>query len=544
MNNVVIQDQIHKALGISTTPSADFMNDENYVDDEICVLDIKNLRPQNGNLHVSEAFDESLQEIKPDNFSRMAKNFYSANKDFLVKLLTELFWLIQVTLYPGDPAQLEKYQKSVGKLWTNFIFPLETHNKDRDFFFDSFPYFATQTIQRLYINLSHANPETTNGTFRLKLCSTIVRLFTSMTPLESQLGNNLTRYFSKPPEAYIEDTDSNREPEILDTKESTDADDIITDVKLPVEDLKTLTKMQRRKRPISKQINMAGVSSLISAATNHRSVPFEHDAQIVIQYPKNELDWTINLPPLLPPPRPPLPTGVNDRARRTREYNPMAEPRSYLHRSLRPNICDSITEMKNSFETESNFRLEHQQKLELDLKEMKNRLMSADKATKDKFISDLRALQMARKRNETPEIPEEKVKVNVNQNQQQPVSVVTSARNEKEQMNDDVDKAEKEEAKNGAKAALDSLRAAHDEALPMFDLMMRPAFKHHPAESHVGGGFIEGVIRPIMEERREKRDQDEKIKAAHAAARQLDPELNSTLDQKRTSKMGLKKVSQ
>lgn len=541
MNNL-FHDQINQAIGLTSMKYENNAKEE-WVDDEICIIDIKKLRPCRGNLHTAEAFDESLQEIKPDNFTRMMKAFYTSNKEFLVNLLTELFWLIQVSLYSDDKQLIEKHEKIVGKLWTHFIFPLETYNKDRDFFFDSFPYFATQTIQRIYINITHANSDTTNSAFRIKLCAFIVKIFTSMTPLESQLGNNLTKYFSKPPEAYIDDTESNREPEIIDTKEAADADDIITDVKLPFEDLKTLTKMQRRKRPISKQINMAGVSALISAATNHRSVPFEHDAQIVIQYPKSESDWTTNLPPLLPPARPPLPTGVNERARRTREYNPMAEPRSYLHRSLRPNICDSITEMKNTFEQESNNRLEHQQKLELDLKEMKQRLQMADKAMKDKFIADLRALQMSRKRNETPEIPEEKVKVSVAQNNQQ-ASVVTSARAEKEQLNDEADKAEKEEAKNGAKAALDSLRAAHDDALPMFDLMMRPAFKHHPAEAHVGSGFIEGVIKPIMDERREKRDQDEKIKAAHAAAKQLDNEIAGAMEQKRSSKAAIKKMSQ
>lgn len=521
--NTALPESVEKALGITPTVKYAAIEDEdNFIDDEICVLNLHSLKPQEGKLPSEKAFNETFEQVSfkgaSEDEKEMCKRLYEDNKMFFIDFFNDLFWLVQMKMFHSDStADVTKYNSIVGKKWTNFIFPLEVSDGNNMYFLNSFPYFATQAIQNMYMNITHGNVETKDKKFRMQLCSILVNIFTSLTPLESQISKNLTEFFSSPPEYRdsdeIERKSDTQEDNPLGKEQLQDAEDIITDVKLPVEDLKTLTKMQRRRRPISKKLNMTGVSSLVSAATNHRSVPFEHDAQIVIQYPAGgESDWLENLPPLLPPPRQPLPTGPDDRARRTKEYNPMSEPRSYLHRSLRPNICDSIKEMKEQFQRDEESREAHLDKLRADLSNIRKRLEEEDKPTKDKFIKDLRALQAARKRNETPELPEEKSKP-------------TNGMGMKNEVQEETTKAEtavKGMTKEENAQLLDRMRAAHDDANPMFESLMQPPYKHRSTEPHASEVLVAGVIRPLLEERRKKEEADRQLKIEQAEQRALD----------------------
>lgn len=346
--------------------------------------DIKNV-----NLHLDEVLPHTVSTIR---VAPPVQEFYQEKAEFVQDFIPSVFWLVQTQLcHPELRRELKSLKYECGKKWAKFLFPLEVSRiidkKMRDEFIQSFPFYAAQAIQHMCILVTRSNMKTVDKDFRIKICRVIVPLFTGITPLDSQLDEIMCEYFQKlPPVEFREEAQEAPAEKI--------------EILLPIEDTKTLTEMQRRKRPRNTEWNMSGISPLIAYATGYRSVPFEHDAHIVVQYPAgNEEDWTTKLPPLLPPPEP----------QRGEKYNPTAESRSLLHRSRRPHLCDSIQDKHQALEN-----LQHENKIRQDqhVKEVQTKMqqvLDADPTTKQKFMEQLRALQLDRKHFETPDIAQELV---------------------------------------------------------------------------------------------------------------------------------------
>lgn len=371
---------------------------------EDCILDIGSLHYQFNNIPQLDFQLESTLKDTTDSVQlrktareKKALNLFLNNMEFLKTIFPPLFWLIHTHIFHPQEVDVINYlTNAVGAMWGQFIFPLETSveidSKVRDIFYHCFPYFVTQAIQQIYIQLTHSNPQVVYKSFRMDVCSTAVEIFTHIRPLKSQLQDRLGLYFLKPPPADI--------PERFLKKESDNLYD--KTVTLPTEDLTTLIEMQHRVRPVSSSWNMAGLSSLMSAATHHRSLPFEHDAQIVVQYPQNgEADWTTQLPPLLPSSE-----ATDPDALKFDKYNPQADPRSLLQRSRRPFLCNQIDELKKEFQQNKEKRMKEYNKLKAEIKDLNERVPFLKREILTKFSDNLRVLQLERKKNETPELPE------------------------------------------------------------------------------------------------------------------------------------------
>lgn len=487
----------------------------------------------------SEIFNDVLSLFKPNKDStwRETLKIYRNNSEFLIVFLGELFRLVHASIY-NKKSLINKYNIVVGKSWANFSFPLTTSNtptKVRDSFFNSFPYFATHAIHKFCIFISKDDPQVLTQSFRMSVCKTIVKAFTSLSPLESQLLSTLQKYFFEEPDLFydekeIENSKDNKDG--LDNQLGDDDSDILTDVQLPVEDLSTLTEIQKRKKPKNSGLHMTGISTLMSLATNHRSVPFEHDAYMVIQYPEGgEADWTSDLPPLLPPlknndkvldSKSEVSSVVATTTKRNKEYNPMNESRSLLHRSRRPNICDKVYQLKKQFISDQLKRHSQQVKLEKDLSDMKRRLIKSDKLTMDRFISDLRILQKSSKRNETPELPEEKPKVV--EKPQQINNVVPCISNERKvsPKNEDIERKLRE-SNNLVRHTLEMMRTAHDNCVTnsvSITPEVSPNVNFSAADFKPSSIIVNSVVSPILDVKRERKKELDELVKQHASTKQ------------------------
>lgn len=375
---------------------------DDYSDEEgeTCLLDVSYLKyspkkPPKLCCNLSEILDTTYSAFKL-NHGKLGRNAYSlfvSNRQFFEDLFLPLFWLTHTMIYhPDSKKDIQHLKQTIGTSWGHFCFPFETDRKlnpqIRDIFFDAIPYFYTQAIQHAYIKLSHGNPEITAKHFRMKICSTLVFLFTSINRVESHIDKRLRTFFEKPPPAEEFD------------REIPKPEEPVKSTFIPKEDLSTLIEVQRRKKPRSTHWDLSGISPFISASTNRRKLPYEHDQEILIQYPpEDETEWTTKLPPLLPPE---ITTQVKDMS--IDKYNPNNETRSLLQRSRRPFLANQIAVLKNQFAKEQKKQEYINSKIHQSNKEMRDALLVHKTADLDAFLKDLRQLQLENKRNETPEL--------------------------------------------------------------------------------------------------------------------------------------------
>jgi hypothetical protein len=312
------------------------------------------------------------------------------NRDLITNLLTNLFWIIHLQMHrPSETDLIDRLLTFVGRLWGNFLFPFETDTsidgRVRDLFVDCIPYFMTQCAQHMFVLISKGLPETTTRQFRMQVCGKLVKIFTMIEPLESLLQSTLVSYFARPPQVDIVSAQPAVKPQEVRTL-------------LPVEDLKTLITIPRRKRPRSTVWTISAISTLVSASTHRKAVPFEHNSTIVVQYPKDgEADWTTELPPLLPADRPPSRTLTFE------SYDPGKDSRSLLYRSRRPMLCDDYFKMKQEFEVQNQEAREKLKKGEAAFGQMREAARASPILVLKRFCEDIRVLQLERKWNESPE---------------------------------------------------------------------------------------------------------------------------------------------
>jgi len=255
------------------------------------------------------------------------------NRPLIEEMLPHIFWLVRVKIHwPGAAGAVDSLVEAVGRLWGNFLFPFETDTsmdwRLRDVFVESVPYFLTQACQRLFVLISHGLAETTNRAFRRGINGTIVEVFTRIRPLDSLLQAHNASHIARPPQVDIVAPLAvwrREEPRALP----------------PIEDLRSLCEMPRRKRPRRTTWAIAGISTLVGASTHRKQVPFEHNSEMVVQYPRDgEADWTTKLPP--PPTR--APDRVQPHIRELRSGG-----RSTLYRFRRRNLCSEYLTMKREF---------------------------------------------------------------------------------------------------------------------------------------------------------------------------------------------------
>jgi hypothetical protein len=324
--------------------------------------------------------------------SRRAQTFrlLEQNRALVAGLVAQLFWVVHVQLHrPGEGALAERLLCAVGRAWGNFLFPFETDTavdgRVRDLFVECVPYFVTQCAQHLFVLISRGLPETTTRAFRLRVCARLVRIFTMVEPLESLLQAKLASFFARPPQVDIVSAQPPAKP--LETR-----------TLLPAEDLATLITIPRRKRPRSTVWTISAISTLVSASTHRKAVPFEHNSTIVVQYPKDgEADWTTELPPLLPMDLP------QSRTLTFESYDPAKDSRSLLYRSRRPMLCDDYFKMKRDFEMQNELAREKLKKGEVAFGQMKEDARASPLLVLKRFCEDIRVLQLERKWNESPE---------------------------------------------------------------------------------------------------------------------------------------------
>lgn len=371
-------------------------------EEQCCILDVSYLRyniqrPQKCGCSIKEVLDTTYSTILSHQ-NRHREEAYAllvANRPFFECIIEDLFWLVHMRIFhPDCQKEIRFLVKKLGSLWGHFCYPFETDTRlnstVRDNFFGCIPYFYTQAIQHMYIKISHGNPSTTSKHFRLTVCSHVVVVFTSINLLESQLEEKLGSFFEKAPPTEEFDHEN----------EQTKDDENSKTTLIPTEDISTLIEMQRRKRPKNYHWSMSGMSPLISSSTKRRTLPYEYDSKILIQYPADgESDWTTQLPPLLPPA-----VNIEHHDLSIENYDPKKEPRSLLQRSRRPFLSNRLTTLKAQFNKELKKQEDIHKKIETSNKELKKAILVSKKADIDAFLRDLRQLQLENKRNTTPEL--------------------------------------------------------------------------------------------------------------------------------------------
>lgn len=316
---------------------------------------------------------------------------------FVEQLLKPVFWLIHLSLFfPECTHEIKKLNGIVSRMWHDFLFPLRTNNskdnKDQqaiDKMIQAMTYFMTQALQDIFQRILCGHPESMAREFRMKLCAMIVHLFSGVKPIDSLLKSRLAFFFQFPPRADIPDR-----PEVVD-------DDYYEKVTLPMEDLDTLIQIPRRLRPIGNHWRVAALAPLLATCMKRETLPLTRDATLIIQMPQNgEADWTTDLPPLLP--------HIQQQKEVTVEnYNPMGENRSLMHRSVRPNIVPDYKKDKTTF-----MKKERERKAKkVAGREARVAAIAHARACASpvltKFVTDLRKLQVEKKRGETPEFEDE-----------------------------------------------------------------------------------------------------------------------------------------
>ena len=125
---------------------------------------------------------------------------FESNKNFLKAILPPTFWVVHDTLFKPSIIESRDYWiDKATKIWIQFCLPLETDksidSKVRDKFYHSFPYILTQSIQKMFVIATKSNPYVIDKSFRLKICSIAVQIFTAIQPLEAHLESRFSMYF-------------------------------------------------------------------------------------------------------------------------------------------------------------------------------------------------------------------------------------------------------------------------------------------------------------------------------------------------------------
>lgn len=372
------------------------MTYEEEEDYGLCICDLRDLDympdPKQLNLHTKDAIQDALDtiQLKKTSIGRKALLLLRKNAELIDELLPHVFWLAHLKMHrPEERDNIAHLKDTVGKLWGNFLFPFETDarldSRVRDTFVDCIPYLFTQSCQYIFVLVTHGMPQTTNRTFRMKLCRTLVETFTRIQPLESMIQSKLGSFYTRPPQVDVVPMEERPKREEVRTM-------------LPIEDLSTLIEIPRRKRPRGCRFPISGVSDFVAESMGKSIIPFEPDNEILVQYPKDgESDWTTDLPPLLP-------GDVDPEANLTFEnYNPNTETRSLLYRSRRPNLCNEYLKLKQDFlkeeeETRKRFKANEQK-----YQETKETIRQTPLIVLKRFCEDVRGLQLERKWSESPE---------------------------------------------------------------------------------------------------------------------------------------------
>ena len=284
-------------------------------------------------LRLDEALDDALTctTLNSTPLGRKAVSFFRTHNQFLIQFYSQLFWLVHMSIYePNRLAEIEPLLATIGRSWVEFIFPIESaggHNPTLDEFLRVFPFITTQVFQFSYMSITHVHRTTISKEFQRSVCACLLNLFTSVEPVESLIWNTMSSMFPRLPNVDIPDMPKQA----------------ITTLTLPIEDLSTLTGMQRRVRAAPVRWRSSAVSPIVAAGTGQKVTPYDRDTSISFSYPRGgEQDWKSRLPPLSPPKRIP-------RRMLTKEnYDPSKETRSLILRAKRTNIGKRLQEIKDT----------------------------------------------------------------------------------------------------------------------------------------------------------------------------------------------------
>jgi hypothetical protein len=310
--------------------------------------------------------------------------------DFLEAVIPPLFWLVHLThIRSGSVEELKSLQVSVARKWHKLVYPLRTGGFDQrevDKFLLCIPYFFTQAIQDAYIRLVGGHESVMKSTFRMKICGTIVKLFSGLQPIDSLLRSRLSFYFHFPPQADLPDVGVKKTEEDIER------------VTLPMEDPSTLIEMCRRERAVDISLEVTGVSVVYGSLRRRATIPYTRKATMIVQQPKNGVsDWTTDLPPLLPPMTPSREITVSS-------YRPSDETRSLMQRSRRPLIFKDHGEERRQYKANERERQEKRCSALAAKKKSMREARECGPGILSKFVERLRGLQLENKRTETPDI--------------------------------------------------------------------------------------------------------------------------------------------
>lgn len=370
--------------------------DEEETEDEIPYIDPETIiyKPGEQNkldLQLDKVLEQTFEavQLKKGNIRRKTYDLLQKSTPFIKDVLSQLFWIVQLNIYhPEDDDVIRMLTKDMSNMWLKFCFPLQTGNevesKVIDRFFFCFPYFMTQALQDIFIRITFGHPSVMERSFRMKVCSLVVQIFSGVQPIDTLLKTRLGSFFHKPPQADIPEVPKQRkEPE---------------DVLLPIEDIDTLIDMHRRKRPCDTTWRIGHISPLFAESTKRETIPFTHDACLHVQLPQGgEDDWTINLPPLLPKiPKRQVIGSVQD-------YHPNNETRSLLNRARRPALMPDHKSVVNEFKHNEKERVDRLSKNEVEMQESLQKVRAVKEPVLSQFVTDLRVLQLEKKFGEDPE---------------------------------------------------------------------------------------------------------------------------------------------
>ena len=385
---------------------SDFSSHEEEEEETILSVDVSILHynpknPANIDCDIKGIFDFTYSAILLHNgfIKKGAYELLLKNRNFFEAHVELVFWITHLKIFfPNSKRYINDLTKKLGLSWGKFCFPFETNKKlippVRELFFKSVPYFYTQIVQHIYIKISHGSPTTTSKDFRLTVCSLVVTLFTSIQLLDSQLEEILGSFFEKAPPIDL------RGNVIEPKKENTEEDETTL---LPTEDLSTLIETQRKHRLKKGHWNLSGISSLISVSANRKTLPFEHDSKVMIEYPEGgKSDIITKLPPLLPPSAEQLAQAAAENS--GEKYDPNNESRSLLQRSRRPFLASEIVDIKTRFQKQRKKQMMIDHRIRSNNSELRKALLETNRADIDCFLRDLRILQLENKRNVTPDL--------------------------------------------------------------------------------------------------------------------------------------------
>ncbi|EAY22191.1 hypothetical protein TVAG_093650 [Trichomonas vaginalis G3] len=343
---------------------------------------------------LTKSVQNSLDAIKFIEEEKDAKKIYEENLYYLTNLFEPLFWLFHFKMHLPQDYRIDGFQKVTGEAWGLLLFALYTEKKYPskiiDAFLRSFPYFATQTLQDMFLQKSCGNPIAAKKDFRQNLCILSVETFTGFTAIDLFVMQTLQKYFKIPPQADIPDALLNppKDP------------NYIPSIELPKEDLKSLTPPDHRIPPQTIYFRPTSLTPLIQSSTKRQIMPYTKNVKMELEFPRNGVeDLELNFPTLLPDPH----TEENLTAT-VNSYNPMIETRSLLHRARKPHIIENYQQKRKEFNERQSMRDDRMMHFMDDLRTRIKEVEICQPKTLKKFVNDLGRLLAENKRDEIPDI--------------------------------------------------------------------------------------------------------------------------------------------